>query len=87
MSVPCRTTQHCAYHGWCHRCDPQLAEAGTLVVRAMKAAGITEEWTANLYRQVMGEFAAAKDPNRCSACGQRIGHFPTCPAPRARLST
>lgn len=21
----CRTTQHCAYHGWCHRCDPERA--------------------------------------------------------------
>src|SRR5690606_11242156 len=22
---PCRTTQHCAYHGWCHRCDPRFS--------------------------------------------------------------
>ncbi|MFF6781405.1 hypothetical protein [Streptomyces sp. NPDC012510] len=21
----CRTSQHCAYHGWCHRCDPERA--------------------------------------------------------------
>lgn len=21
----CRTTQHCAYHGWCHRCDPRFS--------------------------------------------------------------
>lgn len=21
----CGTTQHCAYHGWCHRCDPERA--------------------------------------------------------------
>lgn len=23
----CRTTQHCAYNGWCHRCDPDRAVA------------------------------------------------------------
>lgn len=26
MTDPCRTTQHCAYHGWCNRCDPALAK-------------------------------------------------------------
>lgn len=26
MTNPCRTSQHCAYHGWCNRCDPALAE-------------------------------------------------------------
>lgn len=25
MAEACRTTQHCAYHGWCHRCDSRFA--------------------------------------------------------------
>jgi hypothetical protein len=25
-TTPCRTTQHCAYHGWCRRCDPAFAD-------------------------------------------------------------
>lgn len=27
MTEACRTTQHCAHFGWCHRCDPQFSEA------------------------------------------------------------
>lgn len=37
----CRTTQHCATHGFCHRCAPHLAEVSGYLTKAIDAAGIT----------------------------------------------
>jgi hypothetical protein len=45
----CRSSQHCAYHGWCHRCDPERAGMdraarliGNRARREPKAEGHTE---------------------------------------------
>lgn len=38
---PCRSTQHCAVHGFCHRCTPSLDDAVRHLVKAISAAGIT----------------------------------------------
>ncbi|MGW5003298.1 hypothetical protein ACWEP8_37220 [Streptomyces hydrogenans] len=37
----CRSTQHCAVHGFCHRCTPSLDESVRHLVKAISAAGIT----------------------------------------------
>ena len=39
--TPCRSTQHCAEHGFCHRCTPSLDGAVRHLVKAISAAGIT----------------------------------------------
>lgn len=45
--APCRTTQHCAYHGWCRRCDPDFAATMGRINIAIKRSGIdTRKWAA-----------------------------------------
>lgn len=47
----CRSTIHCANYGFCHRCSPELAEAGGHVMKALLAIG--KERSGELYGQVM----------------------------------
>jgi len=53
--TPCCSTRHCADHGWCHRCNPTLAEASRHVLRAMDAAGIAHD--GRVYAAVMAAIA------------------------------
>lgn len=50
---PCRTTQHCAALGWCHRCEPGTREAVTHVVKAVAAIGVGPSRAGAVYEAVM----------------------------------
>ncbi|MDH6610264.1 hypothetical protein M2164_005899 [Streptomyces sp. SAI-208] len=53
---PCRTTRHCADHGWCHRCAPHLATVSQHLVKAIKAAGIGDDKSGEMYAQLAAVF-------------------------------
>lgn len=66
MTDPCRTTRHCADHGWCHRCDPALAalmsQVNHLVHEATKDSSVRSE----LYEKI-GALLHTGDPARSAA--------------------
>ncbi|MEV4424017.1 hypothetical protein AB0K23_01310 [Streptomyces sp. NPDC049602] len=76
QTVPCRTTQHCARHGFCHRCAPDLADASQHLVKAMTVARIDDEHTGALYAQLAAGVrdaarqASGQQPDTAS-CGSR----------------
>lgn len=53
VHAPCRTTQHCAAWGWCHRCDQRAATAVPLVVKAVEAMGIQPGRAGSVYAAIM----------------------------------
>lgn len=63
---PCRTTRHCADHGFCHRCMPSLDDAVRHLVKAMKAAGIEYPASSDVYARLA---ATVRDAAR-QAAGQ-----------------
>ncbi|MFF8840531.1 hypothetical protein [Streptomyces sp. NPDC015130] len=65
----CRSTQHCATHGFCHRCTPSLADASQHLVKAIDAAGITTG-SGRVYAQLAATVRdAARQTGACS-CGE-----------------
>ncbi len=52
--TPCRTTQHCAHHGWCHRCAPDFAATMTRVNIAIQRTDPVESHWGPLYEAVAG---------------------------------
>jgi hypothetical protein len=66
QTVPCRTTRHCADHGFCHRCTPALGEAIRHLVKAISAAGIEYPASSDLYARLA---AGVRDAAR-QAAGQ-----------------
>lgn len=50
---PCKTTQHCAVHNFCHRCAQNLTDASNLVVQAIPAAGVPDRMAGAVYAQIM----------------------------------
>lgn len=48
----CRTTRHCADHGWCHRCDPDFAALMSAVNRAVHEADPDDTHRGELYSAV-----------------------------------
>jgi hypothetical protein len=70
-AVPaCRTTQHCAYHGWCNRCDPDFAALMDYVNIAIQDTGTDAQHWGPLY----------------SAVGRALrGVVPSTPADRAAI--
>ncbi|MGW1246959.1 hypothetical protein [Streptomyces sp. NPDC002535] len=73
---PCRTTQHCAVHGFCHRCTPSLDGAVRHLVKAISAAGITTG-SGHVYEQLA---ATIRDAARTAAARQTTGQDDTTPA-------
>ncbi|MBB4984981.1 hypothetical protein [Streptomyces nymphaeiformis] len=63
----CSSTRHCARHGFCHRCAPDLADASQYLVKAMSAARIDDERVGALYAQLA---ATVRDAAR-QASGQQ----------------
>jgi hypothetical protein len=53
VSPSCGTTQHCANHGFCTRCDPQLSSAALHLVRALHDAGVPDENSGEVYREMV----------------------------------
>ncbi|MFF6903456.1 hypothetical protein [Streptomyces hydrogenans] len=50
--TPCRSTQHCATHDFCHRCAPDLAKASRHLVKVMDAAKIDTKRQGAVYAQL-----------------------------------
>jgi hypothetical protein len=48
----CRSTQHCAYHGWCHRCAPEFAAIMSAVNRAISDADVPDSYHGPLYSKI-----------------------------------
>src|SRR5690242_457916 len=51
-STACRTTQHCAYHGWCRRCDPAFAETMSRINTAIQRTDADDSHWGPLYEAV-----------------------------------
>lgn len=52
MSEACRTTQHCAYHGWCHRCHEQFAELMTVINKIIQSSSAPPQSWGELYGRI-----------------------------------
>lgn len=50
---PCRSTQHCAAWGWCHRCDPVAATVVPYIVKAVDAMGVRPDRAGSTYAAIM----------------------------------
>lgn len=50
--TPCRTTQHCAYHGWCYRCDPDFYNQMRRINRAIQSSGADPSTWGYLYENI-----------------------------------
>lgn len=48
----CRTTQHCAYHGWCRRCDPHFAALMSEINHLLWKEGGDERLRGPLYGRI-----------------------------------
>lgn len=48
----CRTTQHCAYHGWCRRCDPHFAALMSEINHVLWKEGVAENLRGPLYGRI-----------------------------------
>lgn len=48
----CRTTQHCAYHGWCHRCDGRFADLMSEINRVIQSSEAEPKTWGDLYGRV-----------------------------------
>lgn len=66
MTDPCRTTRHCADHGWCHRCDPALAALMSEVNRLVHEATKDSSVRSVLYEKI-GALLHTGDPARAAA--------------------
>lgn len=88
-AVPCRTSQHCAAWGWCHRCDPRAARAVPHVVKAVEAMGIGPDRAGSTYAAVMDVLRVPPGPAlpvlnvpaeppevRCTSAMLRKPHIP-----------
>lgn len=58
-AAPCRSTQHCLTWDWCHRCDPNAAQAVPHIIKAVQAMGIAPGSAGSAYATTM---AILRDP-------------------------
>lgn len=49
---PCRTTQHCAYHGWCRRCDPRFSALMSEINHLIWKEGVDVQLRGPLYEEI-----------------------------------
>lgn len=66
MKDACKTTRHCADHGWCHRCDPALAALMGDVNRLVHDATKDDSVRSELYSSI-GALLHTGDPARAAA--------------------
>ena len=71
----CRSSQHCAVHGFCHRCAPHLADAGRHVVQALSSAGIADADQGRAYAEIVAILLGA-----APVCGDQLVDW-TCALP------
>lgn len=58
MTDACRTTQHCAVHGFCHRCNPDMSDRARRILRVLRDE-LNEAQTTAVYQATA---AALADP-------------------------
>lgn len=69
QTTACRTTRHCAEHGFCHRCMPSLDDATQHLVKAIDAAGIEYPASGRLYAKLAtGVRDAARQATKACRC-------------------
>lgn len=81
---PCRSTQHCAAWGWCHRCDTDAAQAARHMIRAVDTMNLPPGQEGEVYAAAMAVLRHAARPlplhehrARCSLATQQLpGHYP-----------
>ena len=71
-SPACRTTQHCAYHGWCNRCDPGFAAVMNRVNVAIQLTEPDESRWGPLYEAVGKALREQQTDEPTSAAYQRL---------------
>lgn len=52
MTAPCRSTRHCIDHGFCHRCNPELADLSYRVHVALEGAEVPDRLLGKVYAAV-----------------------------------
>lgn len=52
QTTPCRTTQHCAYHGWCRRCAPHIAAVMSRINTAIQRTDTEASHWGPLYEAI-----------------------------------
>lgn len=90
MSEACRTTQHCAYHGWCHRCHEQFAGLMSEINMIIQSSKAPPESWGELYGRI-GKALHGDEKDRdtvdlatARATNQRLNH--RAQAAEAKLS-
>jgi hypothetical protein len=72
---PCRTTQHCAFNGWCHRCDRTFADLMSRVNVAIQRNDPDSGHWGTLYtavgRALRPTTVQVNDEMPCGYCGHR----------------
>ena len=66
MGDPCRTTRHCADHGWCHRCDPALSALMSEINHLIQTTVADSEAWGHLYAEI-ARILHTGDPARMAA--------------------
>lgn len=80
MPDACRTTQHCAYHGWCHRCDSRFAALMGEINRIVQTETDDSGAWGPLYTRIAevlhgkGETAIAAELAEARATNRRLNH-------------
>lgn len=82
---PCRTTQHCAYHGWCNRCDPAFAKTMDRVNIAIQRTDPDESHWGPLYSAVAKVLRRDGDDEPPTA-GRGVSDAPTGTDLRNRIA-
>lgn len=76
QTTPCRTTRHCADHGFCHRCTPSLNDATQHLVKAISSAGIEYPASGSVYAALA---ATLRDAVRPTAVQDDPASWPLVP--------
>lgn len=64
----CRSTRHCAVHGWCHRCDPERADLRSRVLEAIRYALVpTGPWGPEMDAAALAVLAVLPTPAALAA--------------------
>lgn len=66
MTDSCKSTRHCADHGWCHRCDPALAALMSRINHVIQTVCKNDQEWGPLYAQI-AEILHIGDPARAAA--------------------
>lgn len=80
MNEACRTTRHCADHGWCNRCDPAFAKTMSTVNAAIQRTEPDPQRWGRMYSAIGKALRAdsGATPAPSGPCGSIPGDGPAC---------